>query len=78
MLKRPSQSGKVLSAQWQGAILSKSNSEHFSSVPSIQLLVWFCIPGPQLGSLPVPMHLPTFCQVPIWAFGAALNIRLRN
>ena len=62
-----------MSAQWQGAVLFNTKSEHLSSVPSLQFLDWFCLPGPQVGSSPIPIQFPTFSHGPSWAFPTILN-----
>ena len=69
----PLQFGSIVSAQWQGAVLFKIKSEHLSSVPSLQVLDWFCLPGPQVGSSPIPIQFPTFSHGPSWAFPTILD-----
>ena len=74
LITLPLQFGSMVSAQWQGAVLFKTKSEHLYSVPSMQVLVWFCLPGPHVASSPIPIQFPTFSQGPSWAFPAILDI----
>ena len=59
------QATKDVPAAEQETIRSvSSESPHFSKVPSLQVLVWVCLPGPQAGFCPVPTQTPSFFHGP--------------
>ena len=59
------QATKDVPAAEQETIRSvSSESPHFSKVPSVQILVWVCFPGPQAGFCPVPTQSPWFSHEP--------------
>ena len=45
-------------------LLVSSVSVHFSMIPSVQVLLCSCIPGPQSGFSPVPWQEPSFSHGP--------------
>ena len=59
------QATKDVPAAEQETIRSvSSESPHFSKVPSVQILVWVCFPGPHAGFCPVPTQSPWFSHDP--------------
>ena len=59
------QATKDVPAAEQETIRSvSSESPHFSKVPSLQVLFWVCLPGPQAGFCPVPTQTPSFFHGP--------------
>ena len=60
------QSGRLQgqSGRLQGTIRFRSASVQLSTVSWVQIRVWFCFPGPHIGSSPSAMHGPTSFQSP--------------
>ena len=59
------QATKDVPAAEQETIRSvSSESPHFSKVPSLQVLVWVCFPGPQAGFCLVTTQTPSFFHGP--------------
>ena len=57
--------GKFVPATEHTTRLSvSSDAVHFSMIPSVQVLLCSCIPGPQSGFSPVPWQEPSFSHGP--------------
>ena len=57
--------GKAVFASAQETVCFLSSGVHLSTVPSVQGLVCFCVPGPQTPSTPeVATHFPSLVQEP--------------